>query len=488
MAVNSNAKGGISRPFYTVIVKLVQKLDHSVKTDQSNGEEREIDITHFINKLEIVKSMTVLTPVVVMDMAPAILTVLGANIIDEDYFKIEIYRSTQLNDKGGLVFKGEVFADDFEMTYSLAQQHENKKDVDPMQERSILSFFCKPLYFNKLLVHPENKVHNIKDKSVFEFAEKLIVDTWRDDFNITIKPSSSDGSGDYNKSSFDEDRMLVHKTTLIDYLRYLNQRWGFYLQAALFFTDFPALPSKREYNESDDPYSEPFNSYTIKEMTKPHIGRINLFSYKYLLEKSKNTLTVVLANDEIKYDTAEAEDGTPIIYITSSFREVRETPSRIMKSKTTVNFLGITRDILYDVDKRPFEGELEKLVKTKREDIVIRDFWKLEKSFMTNSVRNNNYVRKSDGTIKRVPTMAQASYFGDEFTTFRFFTFTPSFWTPWGEIGEIGKRVHVRSDIAEYTQRFDGDYIIYKVDLVLSRVSGGEEIWKFKPEVTLARQ
>jgi len=488
MAVNPGTTG-VSRPFYTVSVKLVQRNREQVSTgDEGEASSRVIDVTHYINKLQIVKSLTVLTPVLVLDMAPSILVILNAGIIEEDFFRVEIFRSTALNEQGGLVFKGDVFIDDFDMAYSLAQ---GRNTVDPTQERTTLSFFCKPTYFNKLLVHPENKVYDVKDKNVFEFTESLMKETWGKEFKVVVKPSSS-GNGHYNKEKFDEDRMLVHKTTLIDYIRYLNQRWGLFPQAALFFTDFPELPNDREYSTGDSPEQEPIDSSSTKDGANSKIGQINLFNYGYLVKKSKNALTVVLANDTIQYKTAKANDGTPIIYISGSFKEVRETPSRIMKSKTTVNFLSLTRDNLYDVDKRTFEGLLEKLVLTRDENIFIRDFWKLEKSCMTNSVRNNKgKVRTRSNTMQRIPTMAQACYFGDEFSTFRFFTFYPSTWTPWGEIGKIGKRVHVRSDIKEYTKRFDsshGDYIIYKVDLVLSRSSGGEEIWNFSPTVTLARQ
>jgi len=435
---NDVTSGASQRPFYSLEVAWI------VSEKGEAGSTKSIDISPFVMRLVIDKSVRILAPIITVELRPTVRGILKYKIGVADTVKIKLWKSEGTGKKQ-LELTAEMYPAEFSFLYHRMKTENSFEHAD----KSPLSLLLYPTFFNKILAHPKNQIFKEPRKLDKSFLEEVIQSAFKNapgktEFDIQIDEPD-------NTVQL-PPRFMVHKTPLTDYMRYLVQRYGLYKSATLFYADFPDMKEGAGDN------------------AKPVINLKALHK-----DSEELAFSLVLSNTNEKYELQEKEH---FIYL--AVNETDRKPDAAMQYKTATNYLIFTRDFLYKRAKLGLEG-LQKEIKDVSEVMSaeqffeIEDFWKIEKTSMTNTI---------DNKFSHIP------YYSDCLTGLRVVPFTPDFFFPFDKL-RVGRLVTIDVKDPDFIQadgKLIGKYMIRDITINITRQSGGQDRWDIIPTFSLIRR
>ena len=481
------------------------------------GEEGQadetLDITTYLTDLRVVKSLRSLIPMIGVTLSPSVKGVLKNGVdaytrlrIKLDKMKIQSDQSIpELN-----LFDTIVYPAKFSFTPSLAESD----SANEQSARAPLSFLTIPIYFAALYAHNINKLVGVDEPIELQkvVEEHLIPDAFEDGLvKLNVKKNINDFT---NKQKL--VRHLIHKTSFIDYLRYLSQRYGFYEGGTIFYTDFG-------YSDLDDKtdYDCILNLFNTKELEDPKYRLVFKSTNKEVTSGGGDTPTYYVYNMFVEHDNrvdAWLKLRTDLwwqYYGRDSFfldlkepKPLKEAQALMQSGKATESekqFLsrGVIPAEHIDLPYLDNIGSVEAGDQLQQAADAIANIpspqggpspFQQAANFLSAMGARQTQQNPPPDPLRRFKTMSNTNdndyfyktYASDRFLDSRNLTIVMDQFFPVEYINPA-KLVIFECQDALYSDRYNGTYMISDCDFRFTRAAGSQDSWTVTPMLTLTR-
>jgi len=460
----------VKRDFYSLDIKW-------------NPQDAEpVDISTYVTRIVISKTLRALTPIILLDFDPTVRGILREKINAYGTIDIKIDKWVSEGTGSGASPGGggsgkstwlefTVFPVEFDFVL-----HRERDEVDTdLEERSPMNLMCFPTFFNKVTTN------------VCELYENMTLqDIVKDLLGKVFK--NAEGLDDIAEFDYNPKfrKLLVHKTTLIDYLRYLFQRFGIYKSGPIIFWDFPK-----------DSGSE---------------VKIVVTSLEKAMEKQKDSdvLNFIFKPSE---ETTEFKENEFPIY--KAVNEQDNGPTTIMRINSDVNYLVWDRDTLFkhfkyniiDVMKEAKTGGMDPGILEKgtfpehldnEKPLMTTTFLdpagttegkqECSRGFMAGDQLSANKGKKEKETGMEDKYLAHRTYFCDRINDLRKIPFRMDFFFPIDELATPAAATLEAPGSTLFEERIGGKYLIVETTFEFVRLVGQTDVWKAVPDFGLSRR
>lgn len=472
-----------------------------------------LDITTYLTNLRVVKSLRTLVPMIGITLSPTVHGILKNGITA--YTKLHI-KLDKMKERTDTMIPELSLIDTYvyPAQFTFAPALVESDSGNPQNVRAPLSFVTIPEFFTALYAQNICKIvgtdEPIELQKVVE--EHLIADAFENGLvKLQVKKNINDFK---NKQKL--VRHLIHKTSFVDYLRYLSQRYGFYEGGTLFYTDFGYVDL-----ETGNQYDCIINLFNTKELEDPKYrlvfkstnkevessGDIDTYLVYNVFTESDNRVDALL---KLRTDLYWQYFGRDSFFLNlKEPKPLKETSGLINSGQATASESKyFAKDVIpiehvdmpyLDNQSAMEAGEgLSNAANALQAQSTLpfgmgTVFQQLANQLNAASARVTA-VNPPPDEIRRFKTMTTTqdndffykTYISDRFLDSRNLRISLDQFFP-VELINPAKLVKFECQDGLYTERYNGTYMIADCDFQFTRAVGAQDTWTVLPALTLTR-